>query len=307
MNGEKWIHVLGNTWCLNLHVTIPVYFLNQQEVVLLDTGFANLDRADLVALLEEKNLRVRAILGSHSHNDHSGSHAYFQKMHGTEVILHAVEAAIVSDYALMSVAYSPTTEEELQQHYSELLLQADRTFRTEDKTVEISGVSFGLVPLPGHTPGHTGVITPDNVLYVGDAVLTESVLHESKLPSTRNWSADLTSKERLRTMQHPKYILAHSGVHDDISSLIELNIADKLQRAEQIFVWLQEAGPVTLNEAEQLLWNKLNLRSRRFLSQVVFRRNTRCALEFLVQRGLLRKTFQNGTDVFEVAQGGVSS
>lgn len=299
MNHDKWTHVLGNTWCLNLHVTIPVYFLNDHEIVLLDTGYAKQDRADLVALLEEKHLRVRAILGSHSHNDHSGNHAYFQKKHGAEVILHDVEAAIVSDYSLMTVAYSPGTVEDMKAHFSDLLLRADRAFRTEDPCVEIDGAPFGIIPLPGHTPGHTGIVTPDQVFYVGDAVLSEAVLKSAKLPSTRDWAEDIATKERMRSMSYPKYILAHEGIHEDISTFIELNIEDKVARAAQIAAWLREAGPVTLNEAEQLLWTKLELRSQKFLSQVVFRRNARCALEYLMHEKQIARSAQNGAEVFE--------
>ena len=298
MKDKRWTHVLGNTWCLNLHVTIPVYFLNDHEVVLLDTGYAKLDRADLVALLEERKLHVRAILGSHSHNDHSGSHAYFQKQPGTEVILHEIEAAIVSDYSMMTVAYAPGTVEDMRLHFSELLLKADRTFCTEDSCLDIDGKTFELVPLPGHTPGHTGIVTPDQVFYVGDAVLSEAVLEVAKLPSTRNWSEDIESKKKMLSMIYPKYILAHMGVYDDITNLIELNIADKVSRAAQIAAWIRESGPVALNEAEQLLWGKLNLHSQRFLSQIVFQRNTRCALDYLVQKTRVFREFRGGTEFF---------
>ena len=299
MNHDKWTHVLGNTWCLNLHVTIPVYFLNDREVVLLDTGYAKLDRADLLALLEAQNLRVRAILGSHSHNDHSGSHAYLQKQQGTEVILHEVEAAIVSDYSMMTVAYAPGTTEDMRVHFSDLLLKADRTFRAEESSVEIDGAIFGVIPLPGHTPGHTGIVTPDQVFYVGDAVLSEAVLETAKLPSTRNWAEDIESKKRMRSMKYPKYILAHTGVYDNITDLIELNLADKAFRATQITSWIKANDPMTFNEIEQLLWKKLNLRSQRFLSQIVFQRNVRCALDYLVQEKCISKKFRDGTDFFE--------
>lgn len=298
MKNEKWTHVQGNTWCLNLHVTIPVYFLNEREVVLLDTGYPTLDREELIAQLDGQNLHVRAILGSHSHNDHSGSHAYLQKHHGTEVILQRTEAAIVSDYSLMTVAYAPGTVEEMRLHFSELLLQADRTFNTEDTEVLIDGVSFGVIPLPGHTPGHTGIVTPDQVFYVGDALLSESVLRSAKLPSTSNWAEDLASKERMRTMRYSKYILAHTGVYDDISALIDQNIDDKLSRAKQIATWLQEVGPLTTSEAEQLLWTKLDLHSSKFLPRVVFRRNVRCALEFIAREKMISRKFEEGTEFF---------
>ena len=66
MQQARLVHVLGNTWCIESHVTIPVYFLNDREVILLDSGYANWDRAPLDALLQEHGLHVQAILGSHS-------------------------------------------------------------------------------------------------------------------------------------------------------------------------------------------------------------------------------------------------
>jgi len=301
MEQGKWTHVLGKTWCLNLNVTIPVYLLNEREAILLDTGFAELDRPNLLAALEEKGLRPRAVLGSHSHNDHSGSSRYLQQLYGTEVILHQVEAAIVSDYSLMTVAYAPATIADSRRHFSELLLQADRTFRWEDGDVEIDGARFGVVPLPGHTPGHTGIITPDDVLYVGDAVLAEPVLKSAKLPSTRDWAEDIASKERIRAMRHSRYVLAHSGVYEDITALIDLNISDKLERAGQIAEQIRVHGPVTLDEAERLLWKTLDIHTRRFLMQVVFRRNVRCALDYLSETGTVKRTFRDGTEFFSVS------
>lgn len=93
-------------------MTIPVYFLNEREAVLLDSGYAEGDR-----------------------------------------------------------------------ELPWMLLRADRVFSALDTAVEVDGRSFGLIPLPGHTPGHTGIVTPDNVLYVGDAVLSRRILQAAKLPS----------------------------------------------------------------------------------------------------------------------------
>lgn len=276
-------------------MTIPVYFLNEREAVLLDSGYAEGDREVLDRLLEERNVRVRAVLGSHSHNDHNGSHAYFQKAHGAEVILRDIEAAIVSDFSLLTVAYGPGTARELERELPWMLLRADRVFSALDTAVEVDGRSFGLIPLPGHTPGHTGIVTPDNVLYVGDAVLSRRILQAAKLPSTTDWARDIESKRRLQSMCYPWYVLAHSGIYREIDGLIEENITDKLRRAAQIHDWLRQREEWTHNDIEQLLWEKLGLHSRAALTQTVFQRNVRCAVEYLVQEGRLVRDFRDGT------------
>ena len=147
----KWTHVLGNTWCVEGRVCIPVYLLNDREAVLLDTGYAE-DRQQLDALLREKGLQVRAVLGSHSHNDHSGNHAYYQQQ-GAEIILQNLEAAIVSDAALLAAAYWPATVREVTRELSHLLIQADRTFTAADSGLEIDGQHFGCCPCRGTRRG----------------------------------------------------------------------------------------------------------------------------------------------------------
>lgn len=294
----KWTHVRGNTWCIRGRVCIPVYLLNEREAVLLDSGYAE-DRSQLDALLQEKGLRVRAVLGSHSHNDHSGNHGYYQSR-GAEIILPQTEAALVSDAALLASAYWPATAREIERELSHLLLRADYSFLPEAAGVEIEGRTFGLLPLPGHTPGHTGIVTPDDVLYVGDALLSPEVLQGAKLLSTADWEKDLASKRRLEGVSHSCYLLAHSGVYADLRPLIAENIADKLRRARQILEWLGERPCWTQAEAVDLLWQRLGLRSRSFFGQVVFRRNAVCALEYLVVTGCLDSWMEAGSRRYRV-------
>lgn len=298
MERMEWVHVRGNTWCIQTHLTIPVYFLNQREVVLLDSGYAH--REGLEALLREKDVRVRAILGSHSHNDHNGNHRYFQAAHGAEVILRDVEAAIVSDFALMSAAYSPATPGDLRREFPHLLLKADRVFTNADTTVTVDGQDFGLIPLPGHTPGHTGIVTPDHVAYVGDAVLSRSVMEAVKLPSTMDWQQDLESKRRLRAAGYAGYILAHSGVYQEIDSLIEENLQDKAGRAEQIFQWLREQSSWSQCEVERLLWRKLGVTGKNYMAQRIFQRNVSCVLDYLVCTQRLSRQFREGSSWYQV-------
>lgn len=299
MNDHRWTHVLGNTWCIELRVTIPVYFLSQKEVVLLDTGFPE-DRGDILQLLQEKNLHVRAILGSHGHNDHCGSHVYLQENQRSEIILQQTEAAIVSDFSLLTASYAPATAADLKEELPHMRIQADRTFTAGERTLSIDGAVFQLVPLPGHTPGHTGVITPDGVFYVADAILNEATLRRAKLPSTLDWSMDLESKRQLLSDTHPAYILAHRGVQSEIRELAQQNISDRLARAEQIAGWLAEAGSLPLSGLEKLLWKKLNVHTGHFLSQTVFRRNVFCAINYLVQSGVAQQFFKDGTMYYEV-------
>lgn len=302
MQQARLVHVLGNTWCIESHVTIPVYFLNDREVILLDSGYANWDRAPLDALLQEHGLHVQAILGSHSHNDHNGNHAYFQATQQAEVILRDVEAAIVSDFSLMTAAYFPSTPGELERELPYLQLKADRVFSANTAEISIGSKTFGLVPLPGHTPGHTGIITPDDVFYVGDALLSDEVLQAAKLPSIMDWTTDSESKRSLLAEHHSRYILAHRGVYTEITTIVEENLSDKNRRTVQLRDWLCSRDVWLLNEIEQFLWKQLGLHGKSFLTRVAFQRNVRCALEYLIAEGMVCREFRDGAFWYWVIQ-----
>ena len=265
-----WRHVRGRTWCIDGHITIPVYLLNEREAVLLDSGYADRDRPVLEALLRQKGLRVRAILGTHSHNDH------------------------------MTAAYFPASAEELARELPHLLVKADRTFSRSDQAVRIGGERFSLIPLPGHTPGHTGIVAPDQVLYVGDALLSTQAMRSAKLPSTMDWRQDLESKKRLRSADYQDYILAHSGIYKSIQALIAENILDRERRTAEILEWLRERDCWTQSEVEQLLMERLQVRGTSFMGQIIFRRNAMCVMEYLVSTDSVSIETRKGTACYTV-------
>lgn len=59
-------HVYGKTYVAEATTAlIPIYKLNDRDVVLFDTGYAKLDRSGLTNLLEENGLHPRGVICSH--------------------------------------------------------------------------------------------------------------------------------------------------------------------------------------------------------------------------------------------------
>lgn len=290
----KWTHVLGKTWCLDGPLTIPVWFADETNVVLLDSGYADRDRAAIDALLAEKNCHVSAIIGSHSHNDHSGNHAYYQKTHGAEIILPKLEAAVVEDLRLLVVQYPHATVEDMPRLFPHLALKADRTFGEEETTVNVCGGTFGLIFLPGHTEGQTGIVTPDGVCYAADAVMDDVTSAKAKLPTSMNWQKDAESKEKLMKTDYPVYLLAHRGCTTDIKSLIRRNLDDRECRLAEYCSWLTEQKEWSKEEIRRLLYNRLQVGGRTEIARIIFRRNVDAAMEQLMRLKKLERTFRDG-------------
>ena len=89
------LHVLGNTYAaVAATALLPVYKLNDRDVVLIDTGYAKLDRSSLTNLIDQQGWRVRAVLCSHAHFDHTGNVRYLQERYGAKAAIYLIEAGI---------------------------------------------------------------------------------------------------------------------------------------------------------------------------------------------------------------------
>ena len=56
-------HVLGRTWAAEgATALLPLYFLSEKDVILIDTGYAKLDRSGLTHLIDDNGLRLRGII-----------------------------------------------------------------------------------------------------------------------------------------------------------------------------------------------------------------------------------------------------
>lgn len=88
----KLIQVRGNTFCIDTGMTaIPIYKINDEEIIMLDTGWVK-EREGIENLLEENSLRIVGIINSHAHIDHIGNNDCFKKKYNCLIAMSAFEA-----------------------------------------------------------------------------------------------------------------------------------------------------------------------------------------------------------------------
>ena len=215
--------VKGNTWVLDSWELIPLYRLDAHHCVLLDTGTWD-QRDELEAALDAAGLDPVAILCSHAHMDHMGSNAYFQKTRGTQVIMSLGEAAQIMSPLGIQLQYYNFNMGAFGQ-YPELGTAPclpDRILLPGEREIEIGGAQFEILPTPGHTIDHISVRTPDDVLYLADAMMTGRTLHHSKFPFAFCVRDYLDSMRKMRSEPADKFIVAHFGVYDEILPLVDM-------------------------------------------------------------------------------------
>ena len=223
------LHVLGNTYAaVAATALLPVYKLNDRDVVLIDTGYAKLDRAGLTALIDANGWRLRAILCSHAHFDHTGNVRYLQQRYGCPAAIQLIEAGISVNPDSYRANYVALTYGKSRQLFLEECFTADVIIGPEDDHLDMAGARFGILQLPGHSAGHIGIVTPDGAAYLGDCLIDHDQIAAAKLPTSMFIARDLESKQRLHELDAPAYIVAHKQVLTEraaFDALIDENIA----------------------------------------------------------------------------------
>ena len=228
-------HVLGNTWVAEANTALlPVYKITEKDIVLIDTGYAKLDRSGLTAMIEDNGFHLRGVICSHAHFDHSGNVRYLQQRCGARAAAHIIEAGISVNPDAYRANYVALTYGKSREYFLEECFVADAIIGPEDEYLDFCGVRFGILPLPGHSAGHIGVVTPDNVAYVGDCLLDRQQLDKAKLLSTMFIARDLESKAFLRETHYDAYILAHKEVVTDITALVDCNMEAVRRKGEEL-------------------------------------------------------------------------
>ena len=285
-------HVLGRTWVAEASTALlPIYRVTDTDMILIDTGYAKLDRAGLTALIEDRGFHLRGIICSHAHFDHSGNVRYLQQRCGAKAAAHIIEAGISVNPDAYRANYVALTYGKSREFFLEECFVADTIIGPEDDFLDFCGVRFGILQLPGHSAGHIGVVTPDNVAYVGDCLIDQQQIDSAKLPTSMFIARDLQSKEFLRQTQHDAYILAHKSVVTDIAPLVDSNIAFIHRKAEELLNDLTDG--MTFAQWISTFCQRENIRTKNELKFSIIERNFSNFVDWLTDEGriLVRREY----------------
>lgn len=291
----------GNTWYLEDWQLVPLYRLDGRRCILLDSGHYDL-RRDIEDTLLDAGLTPVGIIGTHSHNDHSANHGYFQRRYHIPVALTRAEAAQCSSPEVLRslfFMYSPG-EFAANPQIAEMVFQADRIIGPEETVLDFCGARFGIHPLPGHSAGHIAVSTPDGALYLGDAIMTGADLAYARLPYHLDFVQALDSIRRLKALDFPCYLAAHKGVYRSLGDLPDRNIALIRQRAADVLAQLEEPGDIT--QIIRRVCAHLNLHGSSRISAAIYDRNIRCFLDYLIDTGEAEACAEDGILYYRKAQ-----
>lgn len=220
----QMVRVTDKTFYFDCPSIIGLYLLNNQECCLIDSGEKIEQAEEIESVLRERGYRVSAIVTTHFHPDHCYGHSWWQAKSGCTIYASSFDAALlenpeISPYSLYTAVPLPVLKNRFL-----LAPRCQVTHRIEAGPQVIGGQVFTAVDLGGHTPGHLGWVTPDGVLFAGDALLAPSVLDASKLNYTADVYQHIHSLDNLRQIPSQWVIASHGGILDPIDEAISVNL-----------------------------------------------------------------------------------
>lgn len=277
-------HVYGNTYAaVGATALMPVYKLTDTDIVLMDTGYARLDRSALVNLIEGNGFRLRGIICSHAHFDHTGNVRYLQQRYGCQAAAQIIEAGISVNPDAYRANYVALTYGKSREYLLEECFPADVIIPADAEHLDFCGARFGILQLPGHSAGHIGVVTPDGVAYLGDCLIDEEQIAAAKLPTSMFIARDLESKESLRNLRRPAYIIAHKQVLTDIGPLIDRNIDFIHDKGRELLEDLEDG--MSFDQWIYAFCQRENVRTRNEFKFSIVERNFANFVDWLTDEG----------------------
>ena len=284
----KLTQVKGNTYVLEGWGLIPLYKTDDTHCILLDSGL-KAEREELEASLKEYGLIPVGILSSHAHLDHAVNNRYFQETYNIPVALPEGEAGMCQSYFTLKCYYFMHSPEFVHSIEQDMIQKDVVTVGAEDGPFEFAGVTFHVIHTPGHAPDHISVITPDNVCYVGDAVLSPQGL---KLPYAMSYGGVLESMEKLKKLDCPTFILAHREVTDDFAAVADRFCDLILGVGKKVVSFL--TTPMTEDQICATLCEELQILTSRPRLAMGTARNIHTLMEFLMEQGDVTMISQRG-------------
>jgi len=132
-----------------------------RQAMLVDPGFGTEPVWDR---LRERGLSIALILNTHGHLDHVAGNAFFKRMSGAPIALHAADLPFLRHLTVQASMYG---------------LEADASPDPDVELVEgvdltFDGATFDVIHTPGHSPGGVCLRRGDQML-VGDTLFSGSV------------------------------------------------------------------------------------------------------------------------------------
>ena len=238
------------------------------EGALVDSGFGD-DKSVQVRLdflKEHPDIKVRYILLTHHHFDHTSGAQQLREATGAQVVLHAGEEKFLLDSKseapqdLEASAEENKQVAEAIQRFRDQAAEGVPDVRVSDgETFRVGGLDIQVIHTPGHTLGSVCFYMPgERVVFTGDTALGLGTVAISP-PPYGDMALYLESLARLKTYDCALMLPGHGQTVHDVPSKLQELIDHRHEREDQI-LGLMAAGKNTPRAMLSAIYMELDKR-----------------------------------------------
>jgi len=220
-----------------------VFFVRDgDEAALIDSGFGDEPsvKARVDYLAEQTGVRVKYIVLTHHHFDHTSGAKQLRDVTGAQVTLHPQEEAWLRDWQSEAPQDIEIPEEakDLREKIAKFREQAAEAepdvMMNDGDEFKVGGVTLRIVHTPGHTLGSVCIYIPEEkALFTGDTALGLGTVAISP-PPHGDMALYLQSLARLQTLDCDVMLPGH-GIHvNNVPAKLQELIDHRHAREEQI-------------------------------------------------------------------------
>ena len=219
---------------------------------LIDSGNDKDAAKKVLAILENMNLRLEAVIVTHYHADHTGGAALLQQRTGCRLMLAEPTAPGAFPEINTALLYGAHPPKPLKSKF--FLAQG-----AHYEAVESANLPDGmrLTRLDGHAFAMLGVCTRDDVWFIGDSVASEHTFDKYKLTYLYDVEKFLQSLDTVASLQGKLFIPAHVAPFADATAIVERNRRWVYETADCVEGLLQT--PMTFETLLKAIFDRYDL------------------------------------------------
>jgi glyoxylase-like metal-dependent hydrolase (beta-lactamase superfamily II) len=213
------------------------YVLGKDEIAILDPGPADpshIERVLACAFEQNSAAKIRWVVVTHTHPDHSPAAALIAAQTGAELV-----GAVLQDDGHQDRSFVASHAVQ----HGDLLVGRDFTLES--------------IATPGHVANHfCYLLREEGMVFTGDHIMGGSTV--VIIPPSGDMSDYLQSLARLKTYPIRKLLPGHGRVIDDPIGMIDGLIAHRLRREEKVIRVLRGKGELSLQELTPLVYDDVD-------------------------------------------------
>ncbi|MFF0830994.1 MBL fold metallo-hydrolase [Brevibacillus sp. NPDC003359] len=259
MDRLELIEVAGNSYVVSGKYGIGVYLdRSSKTAVCIDSGPNATVIEKVCTRISDRGYQILAIVHTHGHAVNHGGDLYLKKrfpnlrIYATHLASYLIENPHLEPLVFDAGGESDTKPDQNKENAHALVTDY---LPSTDGIFHVHTIPFKIVSLPGHSPGMVGIVTPDHVLYCGDALFGPKTLNKQDLLFFNDLRAARRSFKKLSMMKLNAYVLYHGGAFKTVTDLINKHLTLMKDTSAFLEALIHEQ-PSTLEQVVQTVMKK---------------------------------------------------